>query len=150
MSMKYSRYDRGHLTELVSKCASYTEVLRQLGKKPVGGSITNISLMCKRWKIDTSHMTGQAHNKGKRSNYRSSPEQRLKMGNSTDHRIEASKLRRSLFEIGVEHKCNVCGISEWLGHALVLEIDHIDEQYWNNQRENLQFLCPNCHSMKSK
>ena len=148
MSTAYSRYSKEVLIELIPRCASYTEVLRRLGKKPVGGSITNVSLMCKRWKIDTSHMTGQAHNKGKRSNNRNTPKQVLKMGNPTDHRVAAVKLRRALFELGVEHKCNSCGISEWMGHILVLEIDHIDEQYWNNLQDNLQFLCPNCHSMK--
>lgn len=72
------------------------------------------------------------------------------MGTPLDHRISAERLRRSLFELGVEHKCKVCGIDKWLGKPLVLEIDHIDEHYWNNTPENLQFLCPNCHTMKNK
>ena len=45
-----------------------------------------------------------------------------------------------------ERKCQVCGISEWNGKSIVLEIDHIDGNYENNKPENLRFICPNCHS----
>jgi hypothetical protein len=42
-------------------------------------------------------------------------------------------------------KC-LCGLSEWHEKRLVLEIHHIDGAHQNNSRENLQYLCPNCHS----
>ena len=29
---------------------------------------------------------------------------------------------------------------------LRLEIDHIDGDYHNNDRTNLRYLCPNCHT----
>lgn len=149
MTRLYTRYSKDELTQVVGECLSFAEVARKLGKRPVGGTITNMKLMCKRWGIDTSHMTGQAHAKGKKSNKRLLPEQRLVMGKETDHRVSADKLRQALFEIGVEHKCSWCGINTWNNKSLVLEIDHIDERYWNNTRENLQFLCPNCHSQKT-
>ena len=44
-------------------------------------------------------------------------------------------------------KCNKCGLSEWLGEKLVLEIDHKDGNHQNNDRDNLEGLCPNCHSL---
>ena len=43
--------------------------------------------------------------------------------------------------------CKRCGLTEWLGHKIVLELDHIDGNHGNNQRENLIALCPNCHSI---
>lgn len=150
MTRQYQRYNEQQLRELVRISESFTEVCRLLNKKPVGGTITNMKLMCDRWSIDYSHMTNQGWMKGKVSPKRTSADQRLVMGSPCDHRISASRLRRSLFELGFEHKCNCCGISEWNGKDLVLEIDHIDERYWNNTRENLQFLCPNCHSQKTK
>lgn len=150
MTRQYQRYDKDQLAALVGTSESFTEVCRRLNKKPVGGTITNMKLMCDRFGIDYSHMTGQSHQRGKKSFNRTSPEERLVMGSPTDHRVAASKLRRALFELGIQYKCNCCGIVEWQGVPLVLEVDHIDEQYWNNTRENLQFLCPNCHSLKSK
>lgn len=44
-------------------------------------------------------------------------------------------------------KCLRCGISEWQGESIVLELDHINGVHGDNARENLRFLCPNCHSL---
>ena len=44
------------------------------------------------------------------------------------------------------YKCNTCGIDNWLGEALVLDLDHIDGNSENNFENNLRCLCPNCHS----
>lgn len=148
MKRKYQRYEQSELEQVIKNCSSFTEACRKMNRKPVGGTITNMRLMCRRWNIDVSHMVGSAHNRGKKSKNRLTPTERLVMGSPNDHRVEASKLRRALFEINVEYKCKRCGIADWNNEPLVLEIDHIDNQYWNNTRENLQFLCPNCHSQK--
>jgi predicted nucleic acid-binding Zn ribbon protein len=42
--------------------------------------------------------------------------------------------------------CWECGITEWNGKPIVLELEHIDGNSLNNQEENLSLLCPNCHS----
>lgn len=44
-------------------------------------------------------------------------------------------------------KCLMCGVSEWMGVIISLEVDHIDGNNKNNCRENLRGLCPNCHSL---
>jgi Zn finger protein HypA/HybF involved in hydrogenase expression len=43
-------------------------------------------------------------------------------------------------------QCDVCGISEWMGIQLGLDLDHVDGNNTNNTWENLRLLCPNCHS----
>lgn len=43
--------------------------------------------------------------------------------------------------------CNRCKLNEWLGEKLSLELDHKDGERSNNARENLECLCPNCHSL---
>ena len=44
------------------------------------------------------------------------------------------------------YKCFNCGISDWLGKPISLEIDHKDGNNSNDIRENLEALCPNCHA----
>lgn len=48
-----------------------------------------------------------------------------------------------------DNRCNRCGISEWLGEPITLELEHKDGDHNNNSRENLEGLCPNCHSLTS-
>ena len=43
-------------------------------------------------------------------------------------------------------KCLGCGITDWMGKPLILELDHIDGDNKNNIRSNLRMHCPNCHS----
>lgn len=46
-------------------------------------------------------------------------------------------------------KCQLCGWGEPnpYTHTIPLEIHHIDGNYKNNNEDNLQLLCPNCHSL---
>lgn len=46
-----------------------------------------------------------------------------------------------------DNECNVCGLREWRGKPLTLELEHKDGNNQNNKRENLECLCPNCHSL---
>lgn len=58
---------------------------------------------------------------------------------------DRSKRKRVLWE--QDYKCNRCGLDEWLGEKILLEFEHKDGNNKNNSRENLEFLCPNCHSL---
>lgn len=44
------------------------------------------------------------------------------------------------------HQCEQCKNTEWNGIPITLELEHMDGDHWNNNRENLKLLCPNCHS----
>lgn len=44
------------------------------------------------------------------------------------------------------YKCDVCGISEWNGKPIVLEVEHKDGNSEDDSRENVCLICPNCHS----
>lgn len=60
----------------------------------------------------------------------------------------ASQLRRALGETGREYQCERCLVgSEWQGEFLTIEIHHKDGNPLNNCESNLQYLCPNCHSL---
>lgn len=64
----------------------------------------------------------------------------------TPWKILSGQARRLVVLREQHFKCLKCGISDWLGQKLVLELDHIDGVKSNNKRKNLRGLCPNCHS----
>lgn len=58
-----------------------------------------------------------------------------------------SRLKTRLVNEGLlEYKCAVCGISEWLGKPLTLQLHHKNGKHNDHRLSNLEFLCPNCHS----
>ena len=44
------------------------------------------------------------------------------------------------------YNCELCGISDYNGKPLTLQVDHIDGNPDNNLPNNVRLLCPNCHS----
>ncbi len=44
------------------------------------------------------------------------------------------------------YKCECCGISEHNGKEIILQVDHINGDPYNDNPENLRLMCPNCHS----
>jgi hypothetical protein len=61
-----------------------------------------------------------------------------------DLKFERIKLR-VLYE--QDERCNRCGLIEWQGQQITLELEHKDGNHFNNDRTNLEVLCPNCHSL---
>lgn len=53
---------------------------------------------------------------------------------------------RLLKEKILEDVCSICGIDEWQGKKISLQLDHIDGDNHNHRLENLRLVCPNCHS----
>lgn len=62
--------------------------------------------------------------------------------------ISSSKLRVKILRENLKpHTCENCGMSEWLGNPIPLELEHIDGDHYNNEWDNLKLLCPNCHAL---
>lgn len=62
--------------------------------------------------------------------------------------ISSFKLKNKLFEFKFkEKKCENCKLDTWLDSTIPLELHHIDGNHRNNNLENIQILCPNCHSL---
>ncbi|MEM1121082.1 MAG: HNH endonuclease signature motif containing protein, partial [Bacteroidota bacterium] len=57
------------------------------------------------------------------------------------------KLKQRLLEEGVKvNICEKCGIKDWNGESINMELHHIDGDRTNHKLENLEMICPNCHS----
>ncbi len=138
------------LVEAVKNSSSVFGVLRYLQIKCAGGSHNHYSRRIKRLGLDISHFTGQLWSKGRVDLPKKSADEILVMTDGY-RRQHASMLRRALLEKGIPYCCTKCGQGpEWRGNPLTLDVDHIDENWLNNQLDNLRFLCPNYHSQFSR
>jgi hypothetical protein len=123
---------------------SIAQTLTKLGVAPKGGNYRVFKKFEKLYEIDTSHFTGQGHLKGKTHNFNTIPLCEILV---KDYEYSSNKLRKRLISEGIkEHKCECCGLNEWLGEPIPLELDHINGDHYNNILENLKILCPNCHA----
>lgn len=61
-----------------------------------------------------------------------------------EKRVDRPTARRYIAERR-GYNCEVCGISEWQGKPITLEVDHINGDPSNDHPDNLRIICPNCH-----
>lgn len=145
-----TKYTKEILQSAVNNSESFMGVLRFLGLRQAGGTQSHITNVIRKYQIDTSHFTGMGHNKGKVARNRKTSEEIFVVLPEGSPRTKTKALRRSLIEVGVDHQCAVCYTgTSWNGKPLTLEVDHIDGNWLNNLRENLRFICPNCHSQEA-
>ncbi len=142
--MKKYDWSAARVYEAVRKSANYSDTLRYLGVPIRGNNIATLKRVIEKHGLDTSHFVRFVPAKGPISNtYIPSVEYTNKPG----RRITSGKLRRKLIEEGIkDYKCDCCGISKWNGREITLQLHHIDGDNENNSLDNLQLLCPNCHS----
>ena len=129
----YRAYTNEQIISAAKTVKSIAGLLRTIGLKPAGGNYINIKKLLQQLKVDTSHWTGEGWNKGKQlidwSQY-------TRVSYLKKHLIK----ERSL-------KCETCSLTEWQNSDIPLEVHHKDGDRTNNELENLQLLCCNCHSL---
>lgn len=87
----------------------------------------------------------KARNRGDLSHVRPRKKDLFLLLRQSKHRTSIK--RRLLAEGLLRAACYECGISEWRGKPLSVQIDHINGINDDYRLENLRMLCPNCHSL---
>lgn len=140
---KINSATKEELERLVKESITLSQVLRALGYHEKGGAPwTNLKKRLEELGIDTSHFKGRAHGTSQTKKYELS--EILCKDSSYNNN---NSLKKRLLKEGLkENKCEICGITEWLGNPISLQLHHINGVNNDNRLENLQLLCPNCHS----
>lgn len=127
-------------------CISVRQVLQKLGLREAGGNYSTIRQAIQELSIDISHFKGQGWNNGTKRAPKEKRELSLYLNNI--HPITSYRLKNRLISEGhFEHRCYSCGLTEWQGGPIPLELEHKDGNHQNNSLDNLELLCPNCHAL---
>lgn len=132
--------------DAVTTSRSIAEVLRKLGLDVGGANYKGVHRYVDKLKLDTSHWTGQGYLREQTHNWtRSKPLDEILTENSSY--ASTNNLKQRLIKEGIlQNRCYECGLMEWRGKPVALHLDHKNGINNDNRKENLQLLCPNCHS----
>ena len=125
------------IEQLIKENASKTEIARQLKCKQ-----ETLNRYLDKMGIQYSG------NQGRKGVERASNELSLEEYLATSKDIQTNKVRNKILKEGLKpHRCECCGLTEWMGKPIPLELHYIDGDRTHNELSNYQLLCPNCHAM---
>lgn len=131
---KWTKFSVEELQTMIKESNSYADFGEKMGYARTGGSGTRVAKeVIEKHGFDISHF-GQSQS--------TFDYDRFKYGNA----IKAANMIPALVNLR-GHRCENCGNIEWLGQPITLEVHHKDGDHLNNELDNLELLCPNCHSL---
>lgn len=139
------KYTIEELKQAVSESKSIANVCRLLNIEAYGGNYRTINNLIKQYEIDKSHFTGMGWNVGLQ--FIPNPKKNIEDVMVENSRYNTGSLKRRLFSEGLKEKiCECCKNTHWLDEPIKLELHHKNGDNTDNRFENLEILCPNCHS----
>lgn len=134
---KWRQLSETEFKQLVEESRSFQDLAQKIGyEKTGGGTQTALKQAVKERQIDTSHFLGQGWNK-ENYDYSSFEKNSIKKNGKTTL-IPLIKLKG--------RQCECCKKTEWMSQPINLEVHHKNGDRSDNSLENLELLCPNCHS----
>lgn len=136
---KWEKFSKEEIEQFVKDSKSYAELARKIGyddPSSNGNAYREAHQVVDEFNLDISHFTGQGWNKNNFDYSRFCYGKKIKTADA----LNAITLLRG-------YKCENCGLEEWQGSLIPLEVHHIDGDELNSDLTNLQILCPNCHAL---
>lgn len=147
---KIYNYSKEELQDLLNNSNGYSDVLRKIGLNPKGANPETLKRVIQEYDLDITKL-----NKN-RSVLFSENAKRVVLKNikPLDSVLQkgvsysSHDLLHRLYKEGLkEPKCERCKITTWEGEQISFHLHHKDGDRLNNELDNLQVLCPNCHSL---
>lgn len=135
--------------DAVKSSITYSEICRKLNINVRQGNFVTIKKYIKIFNLSIDHLLGKSANKGKPNNRGGTniiPLEKILIDNSMYHNTTCLKIRLIKGKL-LKNKCELCGMEAiWRNVPLMLQLDHINGNRFDQRIENLRLLCPNCHS----
>ena len=141
--MKQNRsYDIEQLLLAVNESECWSDVCRQLSVTVCTFNFRRIQKLCTEYNISFEHFNIKKTFRRNKKNWSNNDVYKEKSLFPRCH------LRKRVLSDGwLPYTCRDCNIKDiWNGKPLTLEIEHINGINDDHRKENLTWLCPNCHS----
>ena len=127
---------------LVKASKSRKDICRKMGLNPSGSSYQILNRRLRKDNVDTSHF--ELGYTATSVRYELSLEQVM----TKDSSYNTNNLKRRLLKAGkLKNQCAICDmLPTWNGQSIIFQLDHINGVRNDHRLENLQIICPNCHS----
>jgi hypothetical protein len=145
LKTKYIRYNKierkysdDKILEVWNKTKYMNQFLLELGVNPTGGAWYHYKKRLILLGIDV-----------KKSDKNVSAERRNSHSLKRRARLRREGLKKALDLANVPYECSHCKLKNWFDHELILHIHHKNGDCKDNNINNLEYLCPNCHNIKT-
>lgn len=151
MASKLYDYTPTELQKLLDESSCYKELLRKIGMCDHGNNYSTLKKVINDYNLDLTKINQNREelNKNIVKNLHSKNSMSLDeilVENSTYK--NGHNLKNKLFKAGLKEKrCEKCGLIEWQGQPIPLQLHHKNGVHNDNRLKNLEILCPNCHAL---
>lgn len=140
------KWNLEELPNAVESSKSLSEVLRKLGLREAGGNHASIKFRIEHMGLDISHFDPYV---GMVEQWKSTQSKTINENTvlSKNSGFSRSAVKRFARQFIPSDKCGICDHPNvWNGIPLMMQLDHINGNGNDHRKENLRWICPNCHT----
>lgn len=133
------------MQKLLNESNTYGEVLEKIGLSVISNNFRTLKKYIEIYGLSTKSINQKRLQYTSHSKY--SKESFLYMIKEGKCKLHNNQILKKLIDYKIkDYKCDICGLKDWNGKEIVLELHHKNGIHSDNRLDNLQILCPNCHS----